>query len=127
VAFNEVFTRQIAPPTPPSNHSPFPRQSQVATTIKQEAPMVSPTYLNTGALDPSSLTRLEWVSKPMIMDEPMDFGNKTMFSFDSFSQFDTNSMNFDPMVLNPVGPMMSDWNDANDLDFNNFINNQVGA
>ncbi|ORX98615.1 hypothetical protein BCR34DRAFT_147492 [Clohesyomyces aquaticus] len=106
LAYNEVFTRQIAPPTPPLNHSPFPRQ-----------------YLNTEALDPSSLTRPEWVSEPMIMDEPMDFGNKPMFSFDSFSQFDTNSMNFDPMVLNPVGPMMSDWNDANDLDFNNFITN----
>lgn len=63
----------------------------------------------------------------MMMDEPLDFNNKTMYTFDSFNNFDSNAMMLDPCVINPAGPMMPDWNDANDLDFSNFIQNPVGA
>ncbi|KAF2470280.1 uncharacterized protein BDR25DRAFT_303827 [Lindgomyces ingoldianus] len=126
LSFNEHFSRNNAPPTPPMN-SPFPRQSQITPQIKQETPLVSSAFMNTGALDPSALTRSAWTAEAMIMDEPMDFGNKSMYTFDTFNNFDTSSMILDPCVINPAGPMMSDWNDANDLDFSNFINNPVGA
>ena len=67
LSFADPFARNNAPPTPPMN-SPFPRQSQIAPPIKQEAPLVSPTFMNTGALEPSSLTRSQWVGEPMMME-----------------------------------------------------------
>ncbi|KAF2263527.1 hypothetical protein CC78DRAFT_465529 [Lojkania enalia] len=121
----DSFTRHNAPPTPPMN-SPFPRQSQIEP-IKQEAPMVSSTFMNTGALDPSALTRPAWTSEPMMMDESLDFNSKPIYTFDTFNNFDSSTMMLDPCVMNPAGPMMPDWNDSNDLDFSNFINNPVGA
>ncbi|KAF2731083.1 hypothetical protein EJ04DRAFT_536867 [Polyplosphaeria fusca] len=122
----DPFARNNAPPTPPMN-SPFPRQSQIAPSIKQEASMVSPTFMNTGALDPSQLSRSAWTAEPMMMDEPMDFSGKPMYTFDTFSNFDSNTMMVDPIVINPSGPMMPDWTDPSDLDFSSFINNQVSA
>lgn len=59
-----------------------------------------------------------------MMDEPMDFGNKAMYAYDAYSNFDSSAMMLDPLV---AGPMMSEWNDGTDLDFSNFINNPVGA
>lgn len=125
--YNDPLSRINAPPTPPMN-SPFPRQSQITPMIKQEAPMVSSTFMNTGALEPSALTRSAWTAEPMMMDEPLDFNAKSIYSFDStFSEFDSNTMMMDPCVINPAGAMMPDWNDPSDLDFSSFINNQVGA
>jgi hypothetical protein len=124
IPYNDPFARHNAPPTPPMN-SPFPRQSQIVSPIKQEAPMV--TYMNTGALDPSALSRSAWSGEAMMMDEPMDFSNKGLYTYDTFNNFDSNAMMLDPLVINPAGPMMPDWNDTNDLDFSNFINNPVGA
>jgi hypothetical protein len=124
IPYNDSFARHNAPPTPPMN-SPFPRQSQIVSPIKQETPMV--TYMNTGALDPSALSRSAWSGESMMMDEPMDFSNKGLYTYDTFNNFDSNAMMLDPLVINPAGPMMPDWNDTNDLDFSNFINNPVGA
>ncbi|KAF2660668.1 C6 transcription factor-like protein [Lophiostoma macrostomum CBS 122681] len=126
IPYIDPFSRNKAPPTPPMN-SPFPRQSQIVPQIKQETPMVSSTFMNTGALDPSALTRPAWSTEPMMMDEPMDFSTKSMYTFDSFTNFDSNAMMLDPCVISPANPMMPDWNDPNDLDFSSFIHNPVGA
>lgn len=83
--------------------------------------------MNTGALDPSALSRAAWSDEAMMMDEQMDFSNKAMYTYDTFNNFDANAMMLDPLVINPSGPMMPDWNDNSDLDFSNFIQNSVGA
>ncbi|KAF2704192.1 hypothetical protein K504DRAFT_390800 [Pleomassaria siparia CBS 279.74] len=119
ISYTDPFARHNAPPTPPMN-SPFPRQSQIVSPVKQEGPMM--TYMSAGALDPSNLSR--WSGETMMMDEPMDFGNKAMYAYDAYSNFDSSAMMLDPLV---AGPMMSEWNDGTDLDFSNFINNPVGA
>lgn len=120
--FTDPFARHNAPPTPPMN-SPFPRQSQIVSPVKQEAPMVSNAFMNTGGLDPTTLSRSNWQSESMIMEEPLDF-SKPMYGFDTYGNFD-QSMMLDPIVVND--PVMPDWNTPNDLDFSNFINHQVGA
>jgi hypothetical protein len=119
--FTDPFPRHNAPPTPPM-HSPFPRQSQIMAPVKQEAPMVSPTYMNSGALDPSALSRSNWTPDSMMMDETIDF-SKPMYGFDNYGNFDQNTMMLDPIVVND--PAMPDWNSGSDLDFSNFINNPV--
>jgi hypothetical protein len=106
-------------------NSPFPRQSQIVSAPKQESPMVSPTAMNSGALDPSTLSQAPWMNDTMMMDEPIDFG-KPMYGFDSFAGYDPNMM-MDTIALNPNDPMMPDWNNNADLDFSSFIQNPVGA
>lgn len=83
--------------------------------------MIMPDFMDTGALDPSSLSRTNWAPNPMMMEDSLDF-SKTMYSFDAYGNFDQNAMLLDPIVVND--PTMPDWN-STDLDFNNFINNQV--
>lgn len=124
LAFDSPFARNNAPPTPPMN-SPFPRQSQMVSLVKQESPMVSSTFMSTVALDPSALSRTAWMNDSMMMDEPMDF-SKPMYGYDGFSSYD-QSMMVDSMAINPNDPMMPDWNSPNDLDFSTFIQNPVGA
>ncbi|CAI6339066.1 unnamed protein product [Periconia digitata] len=121
MTFNEAFARNVAPPTPPM-HSPFPRQSQLVPSVKQETPMMMPDFMDTGALDPSSLSRTNWTSNSMMMEESLDF-SKPMYGFDTYGNFDQNAMLLDPIVVND--PAMPDWNNNADVDFNNFINNQV--
>lgn len=104
-------------------HSPFPRQSQILPSIKQESPVVTSTYLGSSALDPSALSRT-WMNDAM-MDEPMDFG-KPIYNFDTFGNYDQMMM-VDTMSMNPADPMMPDWNNNNDLDFASFLQNSVGA
>jgi len=87
--------------------------------------MVSTTFMNTGALDPSALSRTTWLSDTMMMDEPVDF-SKPMYGYDSFSAYD-QSMMVDTIAINPNDPMMPDWNSPSDLDFSSFIQNPVGA
>jgi len=123
-AFDSPFARNNAPPTPPMN-SPFPRQSQLVPQVKQEAPMVSPTFMNTSALDPSALSRTGWMNDSIMMDEPVDF-SKPMYGFDTFTSYD-QSMMVDSIAINPNDPMMPDWSSPNDLDFSSFIQNPVGA
>ena len=122
VPFTDPFARHNAPPTPPMN-SPFPRQSQIVSPVKQEAPPLS-NYLNTGALDPTTLSRSNWQSDNMIMDETLDFG-KAIYGFDNYGNFDQTAMMLDPIVVND--PAMPDWNAPNDLDFSTFVHSQVGA
>lgn len=121
--FTDPFIRNNAPPTPPMN-SPFPRQSQMIAPIKQEPPMVSSTFMHTGALDPSALSRA-WMNDSMMMEEPMDF-SKPIYGFENFNNYDQVMM-VDPISLDPNDPMMPDWNNTSDLDFSNFIQNPVGA
>lgn len=121
VPFNDPFARHNAPPTPPLN-SPFPRQSQIVSSVKQETPIAPTTFMNTGALDPSALSRTAWTPDSMMMDEPLDF-SKPMYSFDTYGNFDESGMILDPIVVND--PAMPDWNANSDLDFSNFINNQI--
>lgn len=123
-AFDSPFVRNNAPPTPPMN-SPFPRQSQIVSPVKQEPQMVPTTFMTTGALDPSALSRTAWMNDSMMMDEPVDF-SKPMYAFDSFNGYDQTMM-VDTMSINPHDPMMPDWNSPNDLDFSSFIQNPVGA
>lgn len=59
----------------------------------------------------------------MMMDEPVDF-SKPMYGFDNFGNFDQTMM-VDPLVMND--PMMPDWNNPNELDFNNFLQNPIGT
>ncbi|KAF1977057.1 hypothetical protein BU23DRAFT_453331 [Bimuria novae-zelandiae CBS 107.79] len=120
--FPDPFARHNAPPTPPMN-SPFPRQSQIVSPVKQETPILSNGFMNAGGLDPSTLSRSTWQTDTMIMDEPLDFG-KPMY-FDTYGNFDQSAMMLDPIVVND--PAMPDWNTPNDLDFSSFIHNQVGA
>ncbi|KAH6637698.1 C6 transcription factor-like protein [Boeremia exigua] len=122
--FTDPFARNNAPPTPPMN-SPFPNQPQMVAPMKQESPMVSSTFMQTGALDPSALSRA-WMTDSMMMDEPMDF-SKSLSGFDNFNNSFDQIMMGDPIYLNPNDPMMPDWNNTTDLDFNNFIQNPVGA
>lgn len=87
--------------------------------------MVSSTFMNTGALDPSALSRAAWLNDAMMMDEPVDF-SKPMYGYDSFG-YDQNMM-MDTIAINPNDPMMPDWNSTSDLDFSNFIQQHpVGA
>lgn len=86
--------------------------------------MVSTTFMNTGALDPSALSRSSWTPDSMMMEETIDF-SRPMYGFDTYGNFDQNAMMLDPIVVND--PVMSDWNSASDLDFNNFINNPVAT
>jgi hypothetical protein len=106
-------------------NSPFPRQSQIVSPVKQESPLVSSTFMNTGALDPSALSRTAWLNDSMMMDEPVDF-SKPMYGFDNFTGYD-QSMMMDTIAINPNDPMMPDWNSTADLDFSSFIQNPVGA
>jgi hypothetical protein len=122
-AFDGPFARNNAPPTPPMN-SPFPRQSQMVSPIKQEVPMASSTFMNAGAMDPA-LSRSTWLNDSMMMDEPVDF-SKPMYGFDNFGAYDQNMM-VDTIAINPNDPMMSDWSNPGELDFNSFIQNPVGA
>ena len=122
--FADPFARNNAPPTPPMN-SPFPRQSQMTAPLKQEPPMVSSTFMNTGALDPSALSRA-WLNDSTMIEEPMDF-SKPMSGFDNFNNNFDQVMMVDPIFMDPNDPMMPDWNNTTDLDFSNFIQNPVGA
>lgn len=81
--------------------------------------------MNTGALDPSALSRTAWLNDSMMMDEPVDF-SKPMYGFDNFAGYDQNMM-MDTIAINPNDPMMPDWNSNTDLDFSSFIQNPVGA
>jgi len=123
-AVDSPFARHNAPPTPPMN-SPFPRQSQIVSPVKQEPTMVSTQFMNTGALDPSELSRSAWMNDSIMMDDPVDF-SKPMYNFDNFTSFDSNMM-IDPIAINPSDPMMPDWNGSSELDFNSFIQNPIGA
>jgi len=117
--FSDAFARNNAPPTPPMN-SPFPRQSQITSTMKSETPFGAPTYMRTG-LD-NNLIRSSWpVDPPMMDDSTMDY--KYLSNFDPMT-FDPNNMVLEPFVINPSssGPMMTDWDANTDLDFANFIN-----
>lgn len=122
--FTDPFVRNNAPPTPPMN-SPFPRQSQMTAPPKQELPMASSTFAQTGALDPSTLSRA-WMNDSMMMDDQIDF-SKSMSGFDNFNNNFDQVMMVDPIFMDPNDPMMPDWNNTTDLDFNNFIQNSVGA
>ncbi|KAL6707437.1 Fluconazole resistance protein 1 [Coniothyrium glycines] len=125
-AFNESpFVRTNAPPTPPMN-SPFPRQSQVVHTVKQEPQMVPHTFLTSRALEPSSLSRSSWVNDTMMMEETLDFSTKPMYGFDNFNAYD-QAMMVDSLAMNPNDPMLSDWNHPTELDFSNFVQNSIGA
>jgi len=121
MTFNEAFARNAAPPTPPM-HSPFPRQSQITPSVKQETPMIMPDFMDTGALDPTSLSRTNWAANPMMMEDSLEF-SKPMYGVDTYGNFDQNAMLLDPIVVND--PTMPNWNSNTDLDFNNFINNQI--
>lgn len=87
--------------------------------------MVATTFMNTGALDPSALSRTAWLNDSMMMDEPVDF-SKPMYNFDNFANFDPNMM-VDTIAINPSDPMMPDWNSNTELDFSNFIQNPIGV
>lgn len=82
--------------------------------------------MNTGALDPSALSRTAWMNDSIMMDEPVDF-SKPMYGFDNFNNYDQQSMMVDTIAINPNDPMMPDWNSPSDLDFSNFIQNPIGA
>jgi hypothetical protein len=106
-------------------NSPFPRQSQMTTPLKQESPMVSTTFMHTGALDPSSLSRA-WMNDSLMMEDPMDF-TKPLSGFESFNSNFDQVMMVDPLYMDPNDPMMPNWNNNTDLDFTNFIQNQISA
>ena len=116
IRYSNTFARHKALPTPPMNITP----------IKQENTMIS--YMNkAGGLDPSVLSHQVWTGEAIMMDEPINFGSEVMYTYDTFNNFDSNTMMLDPLVINLAEPMMSGRNDTNDLDFSNFINNPVGA
>ncbi|KAF3031814.1 hypothetical protein E8E12_001580 [Didymella heteroderae] len=122
--FTNPFARNNAPPPPPMN-SPFPRQSQMIAPLKQESPMVSSKSMQTGALDPSTLSRT-WIGDSMMIDDPIEF-SKSLSGFDNFNNNFNQVMMVDLIYMDPNDPMMPDWNNTTDLDFNNFIQNPVGA
>jgi hypothetical protein len=92
--------------------------------VKQEFPIISSDFPNSGALDPSALSRTAWLNDSLMLDEPMDFG-KPMYGFNNFAAYDQNMM--DTIAINPNDPMMPDWNSNTDLDFSSFIQNPVGT
>lgn len=81
-------------------------------------------FMHSGGLDPSSLARSNWQTDTMMMEETLDFG-KPLYGYETYGNFDQSTMMLDPIVVND--PAMPDWNAPNDLDFSNFIHNQVGA
>lgn len=87
--------------------------------------MASSTFLATGAMDPSALSRTAWMNDSMMMEEPVDF-SKPMYGFDNFGAYDQNMM-VDTIAMNSNDPMMPDWSNTGDLDFSSFIQNPVGA
>jgi hypothetical protein len=123
-AYDSPFARNNAPPTPPMN-SPFPRQSQVISPIKQEPVMASPPFMGSSLMDPSALSRAPWMNDSMMMDDTVDF-SKPMYGFDNFATYDQNMM-VESVAISPNDPMMPDWNTHNELDFSSFIQNPVGA
>jgi hypothetical protein len=118
--YSDPFPRHNAPPTPPMN-SPFTKQSQIPPPIKQEAPIVTSNFMNNGALDPSALTRSAWPAEPMIVDESLDYNSKAMYTYDPFSNYDSNAMMLDPCIMNPTNPMLPQWNDPGEFDISSFI------
>lgn len=123
-SFDDPMFRTHAPPTPPMNGS-FPRQSQLVIPVKEEPPMVTTTFMSTGALDPSTLSRTAWTGDSMMTDEPVDFG-KPMYGFEHFAGFDP-CMIVDTIAINPCDPMMPDWNSNTELDFGSYIQNPIGV
>jgi hypothetical protein len=87
--------------------------------------MVSPTFMNSGAMDLPVMQQTPWMNDAMMMDEPVDF-SKTMYEFDALTGYDQSIM-MDTITMNPHDPMMPDWNSNTDLDFNSFIQNPIGA
>lgn len=115
-ACNNPSVRNNAPPTTPMK-SLLSRQSQVVLLAKQESPTISSTFMNTGALDPSSLIREKWLRDTTMMNEPLGFSHP-MYGFENFNSCDQTRTSED---VSPSDPMMPDWNDIFDPDFNNFI------
>lgn len=93
--------------------------------INQEPLMVSSTFMHTGALDPSALSRIAWMNDLKKMEEPMDFSTP-MYGFENFNNYDQVTV-IDPMSMDPNDARMRDWNNTGDLDFSSFLQNSVGA
>lgn len=104
---NYPFAQNHSPLTTPRN-SPSLRHSLIAPPIKQEAPVVLPSIMNTGALGPSALSQSARTTEPVIMEEPLDFNAKLRYGFDTFNNFDCRAMIPDPFVVNPTGTMFPD-------------------
>lgn len=121
-AFVSPFAHNNAPPTPPMI-SPFPRHSQATSPVEQQSTMVPPPFMTSSTLDASSLSRAAWTNDSLMPDETVDF-SRPMYGFDTFGNFD-HDMLIDPMTVNE--PMMPDWNTPNELDFNSFLHNPIGA
>ncbi|PVH91666.1 hypothetical protein DM02DRAFT_722328 [Periconia macrospinosa] len=105
--YNYPFAQNHSPPTTPMN-SPSSRDSLIAPPIKQEAPVVLPSIMNTGALGPSALSQSARTTELVIMEEPLDFNAKLMYGFDTSNNFDCSAMVPDPFVVNLTGTMFPD-------------------
>ncbi|RYO14584.1 hypothetical protein AA0111_g11927 [Alternaria arborescens] len=121
--FTDSFAHNNVPPTTLLDCS-FSRQSQVMPLVKQEAPMVSPTFMDAGAVDLSALQRTAWTGDSTVMDEPLDFC-RPMYSLDSFNNSDQTAIMLNPIAVNP-DPVLPDWNNDG-VDFSNIIHNQAVA
>ena len=98
--FSDLLVCNDASQTSPMN-SRVPTQSQIQPLVKQEAPLASPTFIDTDVVDPSALQRTAWTGDWTMMDEPVDF-SMPMYNLDSFGHFDQTTMMLNPIVVNSV-------------------------
>lgn len=95
--FTDPFSHNNAPPTPPMNCSLY-KQSPDIPLVEQEPPMVSPTFVNTAAVDPSTFQRTVWTGNSTMMDQPLDF-SMPMYNLDNVVDFDQTAMMLDLIVV----------------------------
>jgi hypothetical protein len=129
LSFSDPFSRNMAPPTPPSG-SPFPQPSQLssAKSQMQQPPLFQQSPLaRDGSLNPMSLLRNNWSTEPMPMDDSAA-SLEYLSQFDA-PMFDVNSMPYDQFSMSAAATVNStsnpsflvDWTDPNNLEFDNFI------
>lgn len=114
--FSDAFPGHRAPPTPPTNNSPFPRPTQLHHIVKSEGPTF-PQMMQQGMVAPAFM-RPTWQSQSpaIVNDDSMD-----LMTYES-------PMSYDQMMYPAFGnqaPLTNqvsmEWNDPIDMDFSNFI------
>jgi hypothetical protein len=110
----------------PLMDGPFLWKPQMVSSTRHESPMVISTFMCTSALDPSALSKAAGMDHGlMLMNSPMSF-NEPIYQFENYSNYDQRVM-VNPTSISSNEPMISDWDNTSNQDFNCFIYNPVGA
>ena len=110
----------------PLMDGPFLWTPQMVSSTRQESPMVISVFMSTKSLATSVLSKAAGMDHGlMLMDSPMSF-NEPIYQFENYSNYDQRVM-VNPTSISSNEPMISDWDNTSDQDFNCFIYNPVGA